>query len=219
MPACIETICVGQIRDYGSVGAALDPSWTTAFFKTPVAGPVAIARDGIVGDAQADLRHHGGPDKAILACSADHFVPWRLDLGEPHIQAGGFGENFSCSGVAEQSVCVGDRWRVGDVLLEVSQPRQPCWKLGRRWGRPELVKRVVETGRTGWYLRVLESGLLTAPAAIEVVARPHPDWTIARANDIFYRQRNDASAVRELIALPQLSDAWRDDLARTLQGS
>ena len=81
------------------------------------------------------------------------------------------------------------------------------------------MKQVVETGRTGWYLRVIEPGQLSAPAAIEVVERPHPDWTIARANDIFYRRRNDMSAIRELIALPQLSDAWRDDLARHLQGA
>ena len=219
MSASIETVCVGQIREYGCAGDALDPAWTTAFFKTPVAGPVAIGRDGVVGDAQADRRFHGGADKAILAYSADHLAQWGLDLGEPHMQAGGFGESFSCSGVDERSVCVGDRWRAGDVVLEVSQPRQPCWKLGRRWRRPQLVKQVVETGRTGWYLRVIEPGQLSAPAAIEVVERPHPDWTIARANDIFYRRRNDMSAIRELIALPQLSDAWRDDLARHLQGA
>ena len=221
MTARVETICIGQIRQYGCADAIdpLDRLWATAFFKTPVVGRVSIGVGGITGDAQADRVHHGGPDKALLAYSADHVRAWESELGEAEIPDGGFGENLTCTGFSETYVCIGDRWRVGEVLLEVTQPRQPCWKLGRRWRRPELVKRIVETGRTGWYLRVVETGQLAAPIGIDLVDRPHPDWTIDRANDIFYRGRGNAAAVEELAALPQLSSAWRDELAKHLQRS
>ncbi len=181
-------------------------------FQKPVDGPVQTGWLGLQGDSQADVKHHGGRDKAILAYSADHFAGWRADPELAALSGGGFGENLTLSGLTEPDVCIGDAWRAGDVLLEVSQPRQPCWKLGRRWRKPEMVKQVVQNGQTGWYLRVLEEGLLEAGFSLQLERRPHPDWSIAAANRVMYDRKTPADRIRALIALPELSDAWKDEL-------
>lgn len=216
MAVTLLSIQIGRITQSGRADAVdpLDVPWTTAFFKSVVSGPVKVDDNGVAGDAQADRENHGGPDKAVLCYSADHFPAWAAELGEPVIPLGGFGENLTVAGLDETGVCVGDHWRFGDVVLEVSQPRQPCWKLGRRWRRPELVQRVVQTGRTGWYCRVLEEGVLQAPAPGVLLARPLPKWSIQRANQVFYHRRQDPAATRELALLPQLAMAWREVLWR-----
>ena len=186
--------------------------WFTGFFKVPVDGPVEFRENGLAGDGQADLRFHGGPDKAVLAYSADHYPLWRGELNRPEMTGGGFGENLTIAGLSENSVCIGDRWRSGTVLFQVSQPRQPCWKLGRRWNLPDLPKRVIQTNRSGWYLRVLESGVLTAPTPLHLADRPHPQWTIARANRVLYDRRVDPAERLALATIPELSAAWRTEL-------
>ena len=209
----IVSIQVGHPRQYGTDGA-VDPHqqpWVTAFFKQPVGGPVWVTRTNIEGDHQADQKHHGGIDKAVLAYSAAHFDLWRQELGIGQLEAGAFGENLTISGLTEGDVSIGDTWRAGDVLFEVSQPRQPCWKLARRWRRSALVKKVVNSGRTGWYLRVLEEGALTPGDPVELVERPCSDWTIARANEVFYaRERHQANQLLAQVA--ELSAAWKSAL-------
>ncbi len=213
MPTLLS-IQVALTETYGEYDATnpLDRRWTTAFFKKPVGGPVLATWLGLAGDSQADVRHHGGRDKAILAYSAEHYSDWRTVPDLDEIAGGGFGENLTINGLTEATVCIGDAWRAGDVLLEVSQPRQPCWKLGRRWRKPELVKQVVANGRTGWYVRVLEEGPLEAGMAMTLERRPHPEWTIAAANGVMYDKRLPEESIRALIALPELSDAWKEEL-------
>src|SRR5690606_18685860 len=107
-----------------------DRPWTTGFFKEPTLGPVWLGRTNLEGDGQADLVHHGGPDKAVLAYSADHYAAWREVLNNPALPFGAFGENFTIEGLKEADVCIGDTWKVGDeATIQLSQPRQPCWKL------------------------------------------------------------------------------------------
>jgi MOSC domain-containing protein YiiM len=216
----IVSIQVALAETFGEYDAThpLDRRWTTAFFKKPVEGPVVAGWLGLAGDAQADLRHHGGRDKAILAYSADHYADWRRDPDLADISGGGFGENLTVSGISEGTVCIGDAWRIGDVLVEVTQPRQPCFKLGRRWRRPELVKQVVANGRTGWYLRVLEEGTIEAGMSMALERRPHPEWTIAAAHAVMYDRQIPADRIRELIALPELSEAWKDELGERVMG-
>jgi len=216
----IVSIQVARVATLGEFDAVdpLDRRWTTAFFKTPVEGPVTAGWLGLAGDEQADLQHHGGRDKAILAYSQDHFADWRQEPDLAALSGGGFGENLTVQGLSETTVCIGDDWRVGDVLLEVTQPRQPCWKLGRRWRKPSLVKQVVVTGRTGWYLRVLEEGPLEAGMTMTLERRPHPEWTIAAANGVMYDRRLPADRIRGLIALPELSDAWKNELGERVMG-
>jgi len=160
----VVSIQVGLPRDLGD--------WRTAFFKKPVFGPVWLGWLGLDGDRQADPRYHGGPDKAVLAYSADHYAAWREDPGFSNLAHGAFAENFTIAGLDEATVCIGDKYRVGEAFVEVSQPRGPCWKIARRWKRPDLTARVAKTGRTGWYLRVLGEGYVEAGDEVSLVERP-----------------------------------------------
>jgi MOSC domain-containing protein YiiM len=214
MPVLLS-VQIGQPRTHGREGAAdpMDQPWTSGFFKAPVAGPVHVGRTNVAGDGQADLHNHGGPDKAVLAYAAAHYDGWRRELNLPDMPYGGFGENFSVSGLTEPDVCVGDTYRIGDVVLvQVSQPRQPCWKLGRRWRLEDLPRRVIENGRSGWYFRVLQEGVVESGMPIVLQDRPHPEWTIARANDVLYRGKDDPRATLALAQCPLLSLGWRNHL-------
>ena len=153
---------------------AHDRSWTTGFFKLPVQGPIFVGATNLAGDGQADLKNHGGIDKAVLAYSADHYRSWREELGLSSFPYGAFGENLTLAALTEDSVCIGDRFAIGPVKFEVSQPRQPCWKLARRWRLNELVGRVIATGRSGWYLRVLEEGYIEPEMRVTMLRAPQP---------------------------------------------
>jgi MOSC domain-containing protein YiiM len=200
---------------YGQEEAANehDRPWTTAFFKQPITGPVLVSQLGLAGDGQADTKHHGGPDKAVLAYSADHWTYWQEEL--PHItwSGGAFGENLTVAGVGESAVCLGDIWQLGDVRFEVSQPRQPCWKMSRRWRVDDLARTVTQNGKSGWYFRVLEPGMIEAGQPLELLTRPHPDWTITRAQQVMYFEKDNLSAAKELAALPALASTWREVFA------
>src|ERR1700685_2382089 len=141
----LHSIQVGLPKNYGLEHASdpHDKPWTTGFFKAPVDGPVFVGRTNLEGDAQADLINHGGVDKAVLAYSADHYPKWRRELELPDMPSGAFGENLTIAGLSEESVCIGDTLRIGAVSFEVSQPRQPCWKLARRWRMHQLTGFVV----------------------------------------------------------------------------
>jgi MOSC domain-containing protein YiiM len=189
-----------------------DEPWQSAIDKTAVSGPVAVERTGLASDAHADRQNHGGIDKAVLAYAAAHYDDWQRELPQHAWRPGGFGENLTIDGLDETLVCLGDVYRTGDVLLEVSQPRQPCWKLCLRWNQPDLAKRVVATARSGWYLRVKQTGTIHAGLPVELIERPLPDWTIERAARLMYGLIDDRSAAEELARLPQVSMAWREDL-------
>lgn len=215
----IVSIQVGQPQTYGDPSAtdAEQQQWRTAFFKSPCAGPVAVSRLGLAGDGQADLRCHGGPDKAVLAYSAEHYPVWQERLQLPSLGSGGFGENLTVAGLDEEGVCIGDIWILGEVILQVSQPRQPCWKLGRRWQVPELPKLTARAGWTGWYFRVLAEGTLASGMACELQARPHADWPVARANQALFDKHFPAREGYDLAALPELAESWKADLLDRLR--
>ena len=210
----LVSIQVGKPTFYGSE-EAIDPhdqAWTTGIYKYPVVGRVFVGRTNVAGDSQADLKHHGGIDKAVLAYSADHYPHWRDELKNPAMPHGAFGENLTIAGLSEETVCIGDILRIGPVTFEASQPRQPCWKLARRWRMHELVAIVVRNGRSGWYLRVLEEGVIEAGMAVELIARPNPNWTMARASYIMHFCANDRALTLELADVPKLADSWVKEL-------
>jgi len=213
-PTILNSIQLGTPKNYGFDDAvdAHDKPWTTGFFKTPVEGPVFAGATNLVGDGQADLINHGGIDKAVLAYSADHYPKWREELRMPEMPFGAFGENLTITGLSEQSVCIGDIFRIGKATFEVSQPRQPCWKLGRRWRMHDLVRLVVHNGRTGWYLRVLEQGWIEAQMPAALIERPNPSWPIARANEILHHRRGDLPLTLELADVPRLANSWVEEL-------
>ena len=213
----LVSIQVGMPQTRGAENATdpMDRPWTSGFVKEPVHGPVHLGREHLDGDGQADLRVHGGVDKAVLAYSANHYEAWRAELAMADLPHGAFGENFTIDGLDESTVCVGDVWQVGDeVRVEVSQPRQPCWKLARRWRRPDLPQRVLETGRSGWYFRVLREGQVKAGDPLTLIERPHQRWTISAVTNVLLHRRDDRQAAAELAQVTALAAGWRNALSR-----
>jgi len=211
----IASIQVGAVISEGNPESSdpLDRQWTTGFYKMPVEGPVQLTSLGIDGDAVADTRHHGGPDKAVLCYAASHYDHWREEFPNLQMSAGAFAENLTIERADESNVCVGDIYQIGDCEVQISQPRQPCWKIARRWGIKTLTKTVAQTGRTGWYLRVLREGTLEKAQTLQLLDRPHPNWSVKRANDIMFGREIDRMSIMELMQLRFLSDAWKGDLA------
>jgi MOSC domain-containing protein YiiM len=185
----------------------------SAIAKRPVADRRRIGPLGIEGDEQADPSVHGGPDKAIHHYPYDHYPAWRAEIGShPLLDApGGFGENIATSGLTEAQVCLGDRFRLGSALVEIAQGRQPCWKIGHHFGRAALTARVVETGRCGWYYRVIEAGEVGAGDGFELVERGLPQWSVSRMFALLVAggHGRDRDGLRELAGLPVLAEPWR----------
>ncbi|TWT47616.1 MOSC domain-containing protein [Botrimarina hoheduenensis] len=217
--ATLESIQVGTPREFTAVaGDTSQQPWTTAFYKQPVNGPIHAGRLGLEGDSVADPKYHGGPDKAMCVYTADHFPYWREELGfGEEFGPGAFGENLTIAGLTEADVCLGDVWQIDGVRLQVSQPRQPCWKIARRWCQKELTARVQQNGYTGWYVRVLVEGPLHPGEAILLAERPLPEWPLTRANEVMHHRRSDRTAAAELAAITLLAEAWRAELTARIK--
>lgn len=207
----VEAVLVGR-------AVAFARGRPSAIAKTPCLGPVGVGHTGLDGDEQGDTRFHGGPDKAVHAYAFEHYRPWANDLGPLPVLAapGAFGENLSTLGVTEAGLCLGDRLRIGSSVFEISQARQPCWKLNERFGVPDMARRVQDTLRTGWYFRVLETGIVTAGDDIVLVARPHAAWPLARLMRLLYGSPPGPAALREALRLP-LVPSWRQLIERRLE--
>lgn len=212
----ILSLRVGLPRELGREGAddPMDRPWRTGFFKEPTAGALWLGLTNLAGDGQADLKHHGGPEKAVCVYPAAHYPFWRGELGIPELAFGAFGENVTIDALTETSVCIGDSFAMGSAIVQVSQPRQPCWKLSRRWRIKDLALRFQESGLTGWYFRVLQEGEVSPDATLRLLDRPHAAWTVARANEIMHRARHDRAAARALAECPLLSVNWRQTLGK-----
>jgi MOSC domain-containing protein YiiM len=178
----------------------------SAIGKAPVEGRIHVAGVNVEGDEQADLRVHGGPDKAVYAYSLEETRAWEQELGR-EIGPGGFGENLTLEGVDVSGARVGERWRIGTVLLETTEPRDPCFKLNLRMGDNRFGKRFLAAARPGAYLRILEEGELGAGDAVEVVRRPEHDVTMRL---MMLAARVDRTRLPELLAAPDLTDEWRE---------
>jgi len=199
----VEAVLAGPAVAYTRAGTR------SAIAKTP--RPQAqIGPLGLVGDAQGDTRIHGGPDKAVHHYALDHYPHWRAELGaRPVLEApGAFGENIASHGVTEADLCLGDRLRIGSALLEVSQGRQPCWKLNDRFGVSDMALRVQQTLRTGWYYRVIEPGAVRPGDPIERVGRDYPNGNLATLMALLYRRSLDRHALEQALTLP-LVPSWR----------
>lgn len=185
----------------------------SAIGKSPVTGPVAVTALGLAGDEQADRVHHGGPDMAVHHYPRDHYAYWRTFVGDhPLLRGeGALGENVSAEGLTEAAACIGDRYRLGSALVEISQGRKPCWKLGHRLDDPRVTAEVVSTGRAGWYYRVIEEGQVAAGDRLELVERPCPKWSVARVFTLIVAggHKADPAACRALSSLEPLSADWR----------
>jgi MOSC domain-containing protein YiiM len=202
------SVNVGTAQEHGSRrGRPL----RSAIGKTPVSGPVLVAGEQVTGDEQVDRRYHGGPDQAVYAYASEDAAWWAGELGLDAIPPGRFGENLTTAGVDPNGALIGERWRIGPVLLEVTAPRIPCAKLGRVFPGTGIVRRFAEAGRPGAYLRILEPGHLAAGDPVAVVDRPDHGLTVATVATVLQHERGRAA---ELLVAPQLAErvrAWAAD--------
>lgn len=209
----IVSVQVGRV-------APLGPQQTpSAFVKRPIAGRVMVERLGLVGDQQADLRVHGGPEKAVYCYPIEHYVKWVVERppAEALLVPGGFGENLTTRGFDEDRVCIGDVLRIGGVTAQVTQPRRPCFKLGLRFANMQMLRAMLRSGWSGWYLRVIEPGLVEAGASITTIDRLNPSWPIARLNRLI-DGRGQLDEIAELASLPGIANDLRITARGTIRG-
>ena len=197
----VLSVNVGRARQFDFNGRPAK----SAIWKSPVAGRVAARGVNLEGDDQADRKAHGGPDKAIYAYAIEDMRWWEETLGRP-LEYGEFGENLTTEGIAENDALVGERWAIGTLVLEVSEPRIPCWRLGARMNDPKFPRRFTEALRPGAYLRIIVEGDVAAGDEISIIEKPDHDLTVRDIFRIYTRDREEAG---RLLAIPRISESWR----------
>ena len=208
MKHIVEAVCTGTARPFN--GAEL-----SAITKRPRDGAVQVLPEGLAPDEQADRSVHGGPEMALHVYPLDHHAWWRGEIGDhPALdEPGGFGSNLAVTGLTEEHVHIGDRFRLGSALIEISQPRQPCWKIEHRFGRKGMVAQIVQTGRCGWYFRVLETGEVAAGDSLERVALGAADWSVARVFRALVAGKATPDELAQLADLAPLTPRLREKAA------
>ncbi|MEL6465389.1 MAG: MOSC domain-containing protein [Pseudomonadota bacterium] len=196
----------------GKVAHPWDGREPTAIAKAPQHGPVHIGPLGLDGDEQADTRVHGGHDQAVHHYADEHHTHWVQTFAEDatRFHPGNFGENISSTGLTEETLCIGDVLSIGTAIVQVTQGRQPCWKLNAHIGREDMAYQFRKTARTGWYYRVIEPGKVSTGDRIELQERPLADWTIADVTRAHFAARLDMKKAAQLAALEPLSARWRE---------
>lgn len=190
----------------------------TSIFKSPVEGSVAVRGHNIEGDRQADLRVHGGPYKAVYLYPSEHYAFWSGQLGGIDLPFGAFGENLTTAGLTEEAICIGDQFRFGTAVLQVTQPRMPCYKLGLRFGRSDMVKRFWQNGRPGIYFSIVEEGELARGSSIEKIADGPEHITIADVVRL-YKGEEWSSDLRDRALRSPLRGSWKTDIQSHLSES
>ena len=214
MTTILAEVRTGRIAPLGASGVS------SGIDKHLRIGPVELGPVGLSGDEQADLKVHGGPDKAILHYPVSHYESWQQEFPEAadRFVPGGFGENFvTRDRWTEHDICLGDVMAIGPVRVQVTQGRQPCWKLGVRFGVKEVALRVQQSFRTGWYYRVLQQGFVQAGDELSIVDRPHPAWTVHRLMHLMFVDRLNYEALAQVAVLPELSAMWKNILNKRIE--
>ena len=182
----------------------------TSIFKAPVTGRVRVAKLNVEGDQQSDLTVHGGIDKAVYAYPSEHFAFWSTELPGMDLPWGVFGENFTTTGLLEESLHIGDRLRIGSAEFVVTQPRMPCFKLGIRFNRSDMVKRFLQSGRTGFYFAVLKEGEVAAGDSIELIEGDEHNIPVADVVNLYRGDATNQDLLRRVSELPSLPNTWRE---------
>ncbi len=205
--AVVRSVAVGRAVE---IAGPKDRTTLTASAKAPVDGPVAVHREHLEGDEQADLESHGGPDKAVYAYAAEDVAWWADELGRA-VDPQTFGQNLTTTGLDLRSVVVGERWRIGTAEFEVAQPRIPCFKLGLHSGDPTMPRRFVAAVRPGAYLRVRTTGHVRAGDVLEVLGRPDHGVTLAEVFTIYHHERHRAATLLDVPQLAPMYHRWARD--------
>src|SRR5712671_199901 len=212
-PMKVVSVNVGLPRQIISRGEAV----LTSIFKEPVAGRVRVETLNLAGDRQSDLTVHGGAQKAVYVYPSEHYAFWRQELPGVDLPWGSFGENLTVEGLAEDRVRIGDEITIGSAAFVVTQPRMPCFKLGIRFGRMDMVKRFLQSGRSGFYLSVSCEGELGAGDRIALTPSQAPAITVAEFVSIYATNGRDKELLRRAALVPAIPDGWRDYLRERLR--
>ncbi len=189
--------------------------WRSAIHKKPVQTRLFLDVEGLTGDQQANRKFHGGPDKAVCCFCEEHYAGLREFAGAgDEFSFGAFGENFTVTGMTEENVFLGDIYRIGSAVVQVSQPRQPCINLVRKWGHADIITHMTTQNTTGFYFRVLQTGEVEAGIPLELQERPLPDLSIVTLNDAKYRKVGGIEMARRLSTTPELSEEWTQNFRK-----
>ena len=211
----IVSVNVGMPREVVWKGMTVQ----TGIFKEPVRGPVLVTALNLAGDQQADLTVHGGIEKAVYEYPAEHYQYWRRELPDLAFSWGKFGENLTTERLAEDTLCIGDRLRVGSAVLSVTQPRMPCYKLALRFERDDMIKRFLISGRSGFYFSVIEPGKVSAGSEVEILRRDPNRVSVADICKLYLGQTHDPGLVQRTLNLVSLPQNWKVELKLRAQQS
>jgi MOSC domain-containing protein YiiM len=197
-----------------NVGLPREVTWqgkivTTGIFKESVDGPVMMRKLNLDGDAQADLTVHGGTSKAVYAYPSEHYGYWRAELPGIDLPWGMFGENLTTEGLLEEAVYIGDKFRIGEAEVMVTEPRMPCYKLGIKFGRADIIKRFLASRRTGFYFAVVREGMVGAGAAVELTGREQHEISVADITRLYAFEKDDLKSLRRAIEVEALPENWK----------
>jgi MOSC domain-containing protein YiiM len=191
---------------------------TTAIFKQPVAGKVKVGQLNLEGDAQADLRVHGGWSKAVYAYPVEHYDYWRTEFPEKKLEDAQFGENLAIQGLLETELCIGDRLRIGSAEFIVTEPRMPCSKLGIRFGRKDIIRRFLQSRRSGFYLAVTQTGELEAGDEIELISRDENKVSVTDIVRVWVEDKNDVETMKRALKIESLPESWKEPFRERIAG-
>jgi len=201
----ILSVNVGLPREVTWQGKAV----TTGIFKEPVSGPVMMRKLNLDGDGQADLTVHGGVSKAVYAYPSEHYDYWQAELPGVDLPWGMFGENFTTEGLLEEAIYIGDKFRIGEAEVMVTEPRMPCYKLGIKFGRPDIIKRFLASRRTGFYFAVVREGMVGAGDAVELIGREQHEISITDITRLYAFEKDDLKSLRRAIEVEALPENWK----------
>ena len=192
---------------------------STGIFKEPIAGRVMLRTTNLDGDRQADLSVHGGPEKAVYVYPSEHYAFWKRELPDMDLPWGMFGENFTTAGMFETEINIGDRFRIGSAEVMVTQPRMPCYKLGIRFGRTDIVKRFLASERTGFYLSVLKEGEVGVEDEFELFEKNASGVRVVDVTRLYGSEKQNVELLRRAIATEALPDNWRGYFRKRIEGT
>jgi len=211
----IVSLQIGKIRTIKD-DTVKGGEWQTGSYKEPVTNIKDVTFDGIDGDEVSDLIHHGGTHKAVFANSYENYKPWAEFLGVEKLEFGALAENLTLSDIKEEDVCIGDIHQIGTVVFEVSQPREPCWKISKKHNHKTFTKNIYDTGRTGWYYRVLEEGQIKKGDEVVRLKRIANPITILKANEVLRNPKENIELATQLIELDILGEPFRKSLKKKM---
>lgn len=215
-PSIISELRISKPKPFGPDGrfSAIDKQSITD-------SRIWLSRDGLQGDEHADMKNHGGADKALHQYCANNYEKWRSEYPQcaSHMKTGAFGENVVAEGQDETNVCIGDIFKIGDAVVQVSQGRQPCWKLNVRFEQADMARLVQKTGWTGWYYRILEEGWISSGDEIALQERPNQNWSLSRIHNTLYLDTLNMGELSEIAAVSGISDSWRALVQRRIENN